>query len=776
MNSFTFLYRRFLRQTFANSLGIVGLGIGIAISLLIFLWISNELSYDRFNNDYKRTYRLTFTALFNGEEVTGSGLSLPFYKQCLTSFPDIEEGIILHPDFGENIAIKHNGELLFENKVAVVDTNFFQFFDYKIKLGNPVKPFDAPDKVVISEQLAQRLFQDANPINQTIKAFGQNWQIAAVMPNMPDNSHIKANILFPIWGIEWMQDKDRDFNLYFKLAEDANVNQLQSRLADLKTGFRFEEVISAYHLQPLDQIRFSNHILYDFTSSKMDKNNLLIGGLLSLIILLLACVNFINLFIATLLEKTKAVVIRKVNGAGRLSIVFEFMLETFVYVLLAIAIGISMALLLESHFNQLANTSVSVNLYSIKLQTFLLSLAVFVTLISGLYPAMIVANTKVNLAKSTSHNVPGRSSLQQVLLIAQFTCSIVILIILGVIQKQIDYSKNIPLGYNTSNILYFNPYGAFCSSYDVVRNQLLQHPSIIDVTASSYTPIGGGDIVEVNGNSRKSDAILTESYAIKDNYFDFMGINTIRGANLAMFNDTAVSVFINKALQQKLAFTSPVGRLLKANSSSYEIKGVVSNIKKSAFHQTEPQLYYKMNRVNNWNRMLVKTNGSNKEALLFLNSLWQKMVPERPFEYQFLNEAYDEQYQSEQQIEAITKYGVFITLFISVLGLYAMVRFSMLRRTKEIGIRKANGASLANLLVLLNKTFMSWVVIAFVIACPIAWYVMDRWLETFAFKTNLSWWIFALAGILTLSIALLTVSWQSWRAAKRNPIEALRYE
>lgn len=776
MNRFSYLYRIFLKHSLTNSIGILGLSIGIAISVLIFHWASNELSYDQFNTDSDKTYRLTFSAVLNGESVTGCGLTIPVYQECLNRFPEIEDGIILHPDFGENIGIEVGSELIYEDQVAIADTNFFTFFDYQLLAGSPRNGFNTPDKVVVSKKLATKLFQNKNPVGEQIKAFGQVWQVGAVMDNMPVNSHIKVNILFPLWGIDWMQDNERDYNIYFKVGNQTNHEQLCHKIGMLKTGFRFEELIQKYELQSLKDIRFGTHILYDFVRAKMDKSTVYIVVLLAFVILVLACINFTNLFLSTLFVRTKNVKLRKIIGANRRLILFEFLAETFTYVLCAAIIGIFFAVLTVSKFNSIANAEIFINFRSYEFYGFIFIVVAFVCLLSGLYPAFLMTKTQSSGSSEENVTQPKISSVQKVLMIAQFTSSIIILIFLVVIQKQLHYSRDIALGYQTSNIITLQPYGGFETSYDEIRQQLIKHPAILEVTATSRTPIGGGDVVEVKSQMSQDEVVLTETFAIKDNYLDLMEMEVLSGDNLEVFNDSASTVLINQTLQARLNLADPIGQVIKIGNNKLTIKGIIADIKKSSYQTADPQLYYKLSEVKSWNRMLVKTTANEKDAIKHLETIWHQHVHNRPFEYNFLDQVYENQYKSDEQVGAIAKVGFVIALLISILGIFAIVKFSMQCRTKEIGIRKANGATVFNLLVKVSERFMVWIAISVLVAIPTGYIITNEWLDKFAYRTELSWWVFLMASLFVFLIALLTVSWQSWKAASRNPVEALRYE
>ena len=776
MSKFYYYIRIFLKNFSTYTMGVLGLSVGIAISVLIFLWVYGELNYDTFHRDYQKTYRLIIGGTINNNYEKGTGLEIPLYKECLNRFAEIEQGTILHPDFADHVDIVYDGTHCFESNVAIVDTNFFSFFDFNIVNGNVLTAINAPDKVVVSEELANQLFKKDNPLGKIINVFGQDYQIGAVMENMPVNSHLKANLLIPIWSTDWLQEAGRGYNLYFKLPEQVDKGRLAERISQLKTGFSLEELELDFIFQPLSEIRFSTDIQFDFVSTKTAKGTLLTMGVLAFVILVLAAINFTNLFISTLFVRAKSVCIRKVNGASQKSVMIDLITEIGSYVLLAALLGACLSNIFLPYFNAIAQSDIVINTYISELTLFLILLVIFLTLATGAYPAKVLLKTIAAEALQNKGLTAGTAQTQKTLLIIQFAASIAVLIGMGMVQKQLRYSLNMDLGMQTSNVIHFNPYGEFASNYTSIKEELLKHPSIVDVTAKRHSPLWVGDIYQISASNKSNHLSLAEFCFVKDNYFEFMGISLTEGNHLRLFHDSARVVLINQAMQKKLALSDPLGQRLLAENQFVEVKGVVTDIKKSVHRMVEPQIFLKLDKVSTDCHFLIKTTDDRQLALSHIRQLWEEKVPDRPFLYSFLDDSYAASYVNEKNISAILQLASVITLLITLLGLLALIRYTVEQRTKEIGIRKVNGAKVSEILVLLNIDFIKWVGIAFVIACPIAWFAMDKWLSNFAYKTELSWWIFAMAGAVAFSIALLTVSWQSWKAARRNPVKSLRYE
>ncbi|MCG8581660.1 MAG: ABC transporter permease, partial [Bacteroidales bacterium] len=722
MGKFYYYIRIFLKNFSTYTMGVMGLSVGIAISILIFLWVYGELNYDKFNSDYDKTYRLIIGGTVNNNYEKGTGLEIPLYKECLSRFAEIEQGTILHPDFADHIDIKYNGTHYFESNLAIVDTNFLNFFDYKIITGDVLTALNAPNKVVVAENLANQLFDKSNPIGKTITVFGRDFEVGAVMENMPSHSHLKANILVPVWSLDWLQEPGRGYNLYFKLSDKVDKSKLAEQIAKLKTGFSLEEFEFDFIFQPLKEIRFSTDIQFDFVTAKTAKGTIITVGVLAFIILVLAAINFTNLFISTLFVRAKSVCIRKVNGAGQLSVLMDLIIETGTYVLIASLLGLWLASAFVPYFNSIAQSEIIIQQHIRELSLFLILLVVVITIATGIYPARVLLKTFAAKSLQNKGMARGASKTQKTLLIIQFAASIAVLIGTAVVQRQLNYSLNMDLGMNTSNVIHFNPYGAFAGNYAGIKNELIKHPAIIDVTAKRHSPLWVGDIYQIQSSQTGEQAKLTEFCFVKDNYFDFMEISLTKGSSLAFYHDSVKVALINQAMQNEIGFKEALGQRLQADKQFVEVKGVVTDIKKSVHRIAEPQIYMKLDKVSTDSHLLIKTTDDRKAALAHIHQLWEQKVPDRPFIYSFLEDSYAASYVSEKNISAVLQLATFITLLITLLGLVALVKYTVEQRTKEIGIRKVNGAKVSEILAMLNNDFIKWVAIAFVIACPVAWF------------------------------------------------------
>ncbi|MFA8434965.1 MAG: ABC transporter permease [Marinifilaceae bacterium] len=773
MRHLGYLYRLFLKNRFTNLLGISGLSVGIALSVLMLCWTYNELTYDEFNRDYKKIHRLIFGGVANGQYIKGSGLNLPLFKACLQKFPEIESGTIVNPEYWGDVEVKVNDELFFVSHASFVDSNFFDFFDYSLINGTTHTVLDAPDKIVITEKLAIQLFNNSNPIGESLSFFGQNWQVGGVMDAMPANSHLHSDMLIPYRGLDWF-DKDSDFILYFKISETSDVDLLAEKIGSLRTGGRYEELGIDYELQSLKEVRFSTDITSDFITRKIEKHTVLIVAVLSVLILILACVNFVNLFISTMFVRAKSIYLRKIHGANRVAIALEIIAEIMGYVILSVVIGIIILVIMLPYFNELSSSELVINFLSPSFYLLIIALILVVTLFAGVFPAVLITRIKsINILKGRTV-APRISGFQRSLVILQFTASIFLLISVVFVQKQLNYSMNIDLGYRISNIIYFHPYGKFSSGYEAIKEELMRHPLIVDVTVREREPFCAGEMFEIQ-TDRTDNSIGAQLCFVKENYFDFMNISIEEGSDLSAYNESSNMILISRSLKNLLEMKQ-YDQTIKMADECLNVKGVVADIKSSSYHVTEPQVYKTIDEVRGSHTMLIKTTNDIEGALEYTGKIWKKINPQRPFEYHFLDQTYEELYNSEKRIKSIIRFGVLVALFITMLGLFAIVKYTMELRYKEVGIRKINGAKVYELMFLLNCRFVNWIAIAFIIACPIAYYAINNWLENFAYKTSMNWWLFILPGLGVLVLALVTMNWQIFVAARRNPIETLNDE
>lgn len=774
-------FKTFLKHRTTNLLSVCGLSLGMAIALLLGWWALNEMNFDRFHADTDKIYRVCREGYLNNETVKVGSVFGPLSGEAKLRFPQIEESVRVITTGKRRFKV---GEVInYEKSIYFADTNFFQFFSYPVKIGDINSCFKDPDKIVLTESFASKYFGDKNPIGETVNFYDRDWQVSAVMYNIPNNSHLQFDALCVMSGAPNL-DNSRwgrmdGFGTYIKIAENTNTEDLAESITELaRENFPpYKQIDLSHFLQPLKDIHFNTeHFRFD-DAVKSDKRFVMIFLFMAIAILIIACINFTNLFISTSFLRSKSIGLKKANGASKGSLIKEFFIETSLYVLLSAIAGIAIASLFLPMFNQLAHANIVFDFSNIYLWSLLFGITVLTIIMAGTFPAFYL--TKFNPATTLKGKFTGKnvSVLQKGLVILQFAASIILLITVVSIKRQVHFVQSADLGFNKSNVVYFGASGSISGSYETIKQELERNHGIVEVTAKNCIPSDWNQGLGVSTQDTRDNPYLMEICGIKDNYLDMMDIRIVEGENISNYHDSLNYVMINEQAASALGLDNPIDETIYQGDEPYVVKGVLQDIKSKSLHnRVDPQVYRKLRRVESGNVLMIRISDDTQSAIQAIKDKWQEVNPGYPFEYHFLDDTYDKLYQNEIRAGRIVTWGMCIALFITMIGLFAMARYSTERRTKEIGLRKVNGAELLDILILLNKDFLKWVVIAFIVSIPISWYLVNSWLNSFAYRTSLSWWIFAMAGVIAVFISLATVSWQTFLAATRNPVEALRYE
>lgn len=770
--------RNLAKQRTVGILSIASLSVAIAVVILIGLWAANEFSFDDFQKDKDKIYRVYGTLMMNNETVSIGAAYKPVGVIARQQSPEITAMCRV---VTQNFEVKLNDVLYPDNQALMVDSNFFSFFTYQLKTGNPKTCLSAPDGIIVDEFMAKRYFPGENPMGKSLNINNKDYTVVALMPDMPDNSHLKAHIIMPFIGY-WAEDLQMGssdcFITYVKLNAPAMVAGVEKGLADMVQSYpMFKQLGFKYKLQPLSDIHFNNDFKFDNVVHG-NKSLVMVFLLTAFVILLIACINFINLFISTSFLRAKSIGVKKTHGADKGMLVREFYIETFYYVIIAVVIGLIMAVVALPLFNRLADYSLKIDFASPWLYLFMVLVALFVMLTAGTFPALYM--TKFNTVATLKGQFKGKnlSFLQKSLIIAQFTASIVILTSVFFIDKQVNYMISKDLGFDKENVLYVYDRGGFTKGYEAFRSEMKNNPAIVDVSMKDDTPTGWcrGNSVNKPGDNQE---FLMEFCQITPNYFDMMGMKMAAGAEFdEKKGDSLNYCILNETAARMLGFQEPVGEKIFTDGENFIIKGIVKDAQTKSLHQkVDPQIYFDYENLNMGSRVvLFKVQGNPQEAIRLIGTKWNELNPGMPFEYHFLDDAYTELYKSETNAGQILGAAMIITLIISVAGLFAMAYYTTQRRLKEIGVRKVNGASVSELLVILNRDFFVWIGISFLLACPLAYIFVSRWMEGFTDRTSMSWWVFVLVGVITFVVTILTVSYQTWKAANVNPVKVLKSE
>jgi len=644
---------------------------------------------------------------------------------------------------------------------------------------------NAPDKVVVSETAVKKYFEGKNPVGQTVRLGDITFTVSGVMRDMPRNSSLRTDFVLPPYG--WVLDEDwgnnDGFMHFFRVFEGADLKQLESALSDISyKGMPLYREFGAYYtLEPLKEMHFSQGFKFDDVI-KGNRSLLLIFIVIAAVILVISCINFTNLFISTSFLRAKTIGVKKVFRAGKSSLIVGFYGETACYVLISIAAGLILAYKTLSAFNSFVHAEVSIDLHSPVLYLFLASLFVATVLIAGSFPAFYM--TRFNPVETLFGKFKGKniSALQKSLIIVQFTASIAFIIVVIFMQKQVSYMVNYDLGFDKENVVYVMSRGKFCTNFEEFRDEIMKEPAIKDVTMKGEmtTQWNQGWVFSKPGSD---EIVLMEVPYVEANYFDFMGMKIIEGENPfwedAKSDTWPAVVVLNESAVKLLDQQEPVNKVITVNGrSSATIRGVVRNAHvRSLREDIDPQVYVGIRnsrRSQAGNVLFFKIQGDPQRAIAAIRDKWNATEADVPFEYNFLDAHYASLYASERSAEKIIALAMIITLLISIAGLFAMAFYITQRRLREIALRKVHGASLRDLLLLLNRDFLLWTGVSFLLACPLAYFGLQHWLNGFKVHTSLNLWLFLAVGVLALAIALLTTGIYTWKAAHTNPVKILK--
>lgn len=783
--------RNFNKQKVVVTLNICSLSLSIMVSIVVGLWAINELTYDNFYPDGDRMYRVVQNFELNGKPIRAATSFKPLGEIAEKELPSIEKMCRI---VSRTMGVTFHNMVHFGVPSLVTDHNFFSFFGFPLKEGDIETAFSGTNNAIITESAARKYFPDEDPIGQRIVSHGYDFFISGIMYDIPRNSHIQAEVILPMFGSfkSWEWDSGFYYDTYFILSPSADLNLIGERLTQINKAGAGDFLKNAYNevgLELVRDIHFSKTEPGFDNAVKGDKSFLQILVFTALVILIIGCINFTNLFISTAFIRARSIGIKKSQGAGRRTLILEFYKETAVYVFISVVGGLLLAMLTLPVFNNYTGSTTVLDFYNPQLYVFLFCLIIVTILIAGSFPAFRM--TKFGIIETIGGKFRGKkmSAFQKALVIIQFTSSISLLIIVFFFGRQIDTLLSQDLGFDNKNVFYVNGWGAFGADYKSLRNELRKNPAIADVAMKQYDlPLRMGNGVGVRSLDG-DEAILIDLSEVSPNYFDFFDMEFLAGENPLWLETAANSRYcvINEAAARALGLEdNPVDasfmyisigqKLIENDGKTYTVKGVIRDSYVKSLHETPgAQMYLNLSRDDH-NPIFIRTVGNPQDAIQAMEKMWKEINPNVPFEYHFLDETYDAQYKAEMNARNVLSYALLITFIISAAGLFAIAFYSTQRRIKEIGIRKINGAKVTDLLLLLNKDVVVWVVISFLIACPIAYVFLYNWLDDFVVKTSLSWWVFLIAGVLSALVALITVSYQTWRTATTNPIESLKTE
>lgn len=772
----------------------MGLAVGMAACLLIFSYVRFELSYDNFNVKKDRIYRVV-TDIKTPSETINTGITSPAYAPNLKNdFPEVLEAARVLP---ANFLVQKDNQKYQEDNVMMADPSVFKVFSFPIVKGNPDKVLEHPFDIVLTETSAKKYFGSEDPVGKPLLLDGvKQGMVTGVMKDIPDNSHFKADMFVSMISLERGGEKlseawgNFSWRTYLLLPENYNYKQLQAKLPGFikKHIGIYEEKNRMYYtltLEPLKSVYL--YSTYD-APEKGNLSNIYIFSLIAVFILFIACINFINLTTARASERAKEVGIRKVAGALRSQLTFQFLTECILLCFIAFLLSLLIAACLVNAFNSVSGKVIIHGVFQhpgFILVLFLISLVIGA--IAGLYPAFVLSSYKpVAVLKGSFTSGSKGVSLRKILVVTQFTLSVILIISTIVVYKQLNYMRNQPLGFNKDQMLVVDFRGDSTAEVksEIIKNEFKNIPNVRSVSFSSGIPGGNtqGAYSQLENKQGELQAANLDMFSIDFDFLNQFQIKPIagRGFSKDMLTDSSHALIVNEVVVKNFGYSSPeeiIGKKYNQWGKSGVIVGVIKNFHYRSLKSDISPLVFRVAAPDDFSVLTVNVKSDNMPATIAaLENKWNKLMPQRPFNYYFADEEFNKQYRGEERFGKLFLYFAVLAIFISCLGLLGLAAYSTIKRKKEIGIRKVLGASVTNITALISKDFIVLVFTAIIIASPIAWFIMDRWLRDFAFKINIAWWIFVLAGAVAIIIALATVSAQAIKAAIVNPVKSLRTE
>ncbi len=814
--------RNLLRHKSLTSINILGLAVGLASSILILMHVAYEYSYDKNWEKADDIYRISYTRYQNGELSFKSARTLEGMAPVLKE--KVPEVIGSTQLFKDVVTVYNEDNQIADIQMYVADSTFQSVFklDYiDKKTDNPLIPLYSS---IISESAALSLFGTTDAVGKWFKVC-QGWRfcVTGVYKDLPSNSHISFDILLSLqtyyhyyqnWddatGSEVIKNPKAyilnkqitswqygysGWYSYLLLQSGTDPKQIESKIAQI--GVDYTQKINQnngkaeFQLQPIKSIHLNSHLDNEMKANG-DRNSVMAMVFIALVILVIAWINFVNLTLIRAVEHAKSIGIRKMAGAMKKHLVFQFLTEALITNLISVFIALGLVFLLKNWFSSLSNLPIIASIgwnYTLILITIILA----GVLISGLYPALYLSSYKaIDLFKGIHTTVTNSLDLRKFLVVAQFAASIFLIAGVITVFKQISYMKSRDLGVNIERTLVtFSPPTQIgrpqrMSKLNAYKEQIRQTAGVESVATSSILP--GKEILWKKQDVRKvTDQPNTTNvfaYAYVD--YDFIptfNLKLVAGQGFSREeNESNNTMIVNESAMKQLGYSGPsstINSFVKVGDKDFKIIGILKDYHHESLRkEIKPIIFfYGYKWMSDIGYYSIKVNSANlDQTIAQIEKIWKQTYPEDHFQYFFLDDEFNAQYKADQAFGRVFTLFTFLAIFIAAIGLFGLAVYSAKQRTKEIGVRKVNGARDSEILIMLNRNFAKWVVLAFVIATPLSWFILTKWLENFAYQTNLSWWIFAVSGLISLTIAIITVTWQSWKAATRNPVEALRYE
>ena len=808
-NYFKIALRNLWKHKGFSAINIIGLAMGLACFIMIAMYVTDEISYDRYNDKADRIYRINSDIRFGGTDLIMAVSSDPMGATLKKDYPQVEEYARLYASNGSKL-IKKGNDYINEDRVANADSTLFNVFTFPAIAGNTKTALNEPNTVVITESTAKKYFGGIG------EAMGKNvetnengstlYKVTAVIKDIPHNSHFNFDFFFSMDNVNYgfgnflsqnfhtyillkpgtdYREFNKNFPVFIKkyiLPQAKQFMKIESMEDFVKTGNKME-----YSLMPITDIH-----LHSSRIAELGVNGniqyVYIFSAVALFILLLACINFMNLSTARSAGRAKEVGIRKVLGTEKKSLIGQFLTESTLMAFIALILAFVLTAFSLSWFNSIAGKEMYIStLFKPQFLIFLLLLPVIVGLLAGSYPAFFLSSLQpIAVLKGKINAGFKKSNLRSFLVVFQFATSIILIIGTIIIYRQLNHIQTTKLGFNKDQVLVVDNPGVPRENREAFKNEIAKLGGVKSASFAGYLPVSNSSR---NDNTYSTEAVMNEkngfnmqNWSIDYNYIPTLGMEIIKGRNFSSeFGSDSSGMIINESTAKVIGFNDPVGKKIYTTNGpgqgpvSYTIIGVVKNFNYESLRKNVGPLCFLLGN-NRWATAYRVATTDITGLVKNIESKYKEMAPGMPFSYQFLDESFDNMYREEQRVGKVALTFSLLAVLIACLGLFGLATYMAEQRTKEIGVRKVLGASVPNIISMLSKDFLRLVLISIVFAVPVAWWGMNKWLEDFAYRISINWWIFIVAGAVALLIALATVSFQAIKAALANPVKSLRTE
>jgi len=792
-------FRNILRNKLFTFLNILGLSLGMGTAILIFFWVNDEMSYDKHFENHENIYRVVADYQMNGVDYHIATSPPTMAAALLNDYPEVLN-VCRFRDVG-SMLITIDDKKYEEYNTIYADSTFFEVFSVPVVSGNESMLLNKAEHVVINEKLASKYFGDESAVGKLIKVDDETFMVAGVFQNIPSNTHFDFEIIISMLAREeslqqsWLSN---NFPTYFVLHPEANVNNLEDQFQDMiikylgpdvekMMGTTIAEFLgessAAFRIQKLTDIHLHSDLTAELEANS-DIKYVYIFSFIAIFILIIACINFMNMTTARSERRSMEVGIRKVSGATRGQVVVQYIFESLIFTIFSYILAMIVVELVLPEFNTLSGKEIIVDYRDTSTLFSLLAIILVTGIVAGSYPALYLSSFKpIVVLKGGFKSGKGNGRLRNSLVVVQFITTIILISSTIIVYRQMNYIQSKNIGYNKEQLISLHNSHLLGESIQSFKKEMLNYPQFKSATISSYLPVpSSSNNSGVWPDGIKERVVSIQQWQVDFDYISTMEMNIVEGRDFdARMATDSFAVIINQTTAQQFGWDDPLNHKImrltwpEMEAIPYQVIGVVEDFNFQSLRDNIGPLMMYISEAPYIITFRFETDET-KEVIALLEQKWNEFVPNELFDYSFVDNSFSKVYFREQRISKIITTFSILAIIIASLGLFGLTAFTTEKRTKEIGIRKVNGASVMDIFRLLAKDFVKLVVIAFVIAVPPTWYYMDNWLDNFAFRVNLNLTVFIFSGILALALAIATIAYQAYKAATQNPVESLKYE